>query len=125
MNLFNIGKYLLHSGKKSEFKIDCDALNVTELGTLVSLIIKKIPSFKEVIGVPTGGNRLESILKPYQKEDSNIVLIVDDVLTTGSSMEKIKNLYNCEVLGVVIFARGKCPDWIIPIFELNENFREF
>jgi hypothetical protein len=51
-------------------------------------------------------------------------LIVDDVLTTGASMEaaRAKLWPGSLPLGVVIFARGPCPDWVWPIFRLDPTF---
>jgi orotate phosphoribosyltransferase len=46
-------------------------------------------------------------------------LIVDDVLTTGKSMEEMRKKHsNVLTIGVVLFARGKCPKWVEPIFNM-------
>ena len=53
-------------------------------------------------------------------------LIVDDVLTTGKSMneiyEHLHTKHDKKTKGVVVFARSGCPDWITPIFQLNKIF---
>jgi len=53
------------------------------------------------------------------------LLIVDDVLTTGSSMEEVRKemgtYYQSE--GFVLFARGECPDWITPLFQMPGAIR--
>ena len=68
-------------------------------------------------GVPTGGTRLADALGPY-KTDEGVDLIVDDVLSTGASMEEARKQF-LDPIGVVIFARGQCPDWVYPVFEMH------
>ena len=50
------------------------------------------------------------------------VLIVDDVLTTGNSMNKLLHSLPYEhergIVGAVVFARGPCPTWIKPLFQM-------
>ena len=126
-NLLQIGQFTLHSGDESIFKIDCDALSDKDMETLAQIISNKI-EFSGVVGIPNGGKRLAKSLEKY-KENTGAILIVDDVLTTGDSMtqqfNKLKEIYrNKNITGFVIFARGKCPYWVIPMFELNENFRD-
>lgn len=121
MNLFQKKNLVLSSGQASDFKIECDALTDEDVETLAYLISKKF-EFAYVYGVPTGGNRLkEALLKYCDPKHTNKRLLVDDVLTTGESMEEMKKLFlfpQDPVQGVVIFARGKCPDWITPIFQM-------
>lgn len=123
MGIFQTGLYTLHSGEESTFKIECDVLTDSDLDTL-ALLIKDKFDFSLVIGIPTGGTRFAEALVKYEKHNkSNAMLIVDDVLTTGKSMEEYR--YNIldgrENIGVVIFARGPCPDWIVPIFQMWET----
>jgi hypothetical protein len=127
MNLFQKVNITLHSGGKSDFKIECDALTDTDFKTIAHLISKKYSPIISVYGIPTGGRKLEQFLKDYTVDTKKgYILIVDDVLTTGNSMEQFRkeiipttHLDICK--GVVIFARGKCPDWIEPIFQMWEN----
>lgn len=122
LNMFEKKKWVMHSGEESNFKIECDALTFVDWDTIAYLIVKCIP-FSEVVGIPRGGLKLSRILKDYIQW-SGPLLIVDDVLTTGKSMEKMKDVYleqyENDIVGVVLFARGKCPDWITPIFQMNE-----
>ena len=117
-NLFQLGKFNLHSGTVSHFKIDCDILTESDWATL-AYIIKESCIFSEVIGVPDGGLELASKLKKYRKKKANLVLIVDDVLTTGASMEIVRNKLMVPSRGIVVFARGQCPSWVIPIFQMD------
>lgn len=118
--LFQKGTIKLNSGLLSDFKIDCDALTNEDIECLAYLISKKL-KFREVYGVPTGGLRLEEKLKPYCIADDNLpVLICDDVLTTGNSMNRFREtLGSYDVIGVVIFSRGKCEQWIYSLFNYN------
>jgi len=131
LNLFQLGDFKLHSGKKSQWKIDCDALTEKDYETLAWIVGEEWKMmFRIVYGIPTGGLKFVKALDLYKKEDSNVVLIVDDVLTTGRSMEEKKteielfyqhNENITTIVGVVIFARGKCPKWVRPIFQMNNR----
>ncbi len=132
MNLFEQGKFILHSGQKTDFKVECDALTDKDIETLALLISKRY-AFGKVFGVPRGGTRLANALQKYCKlHHAAYWLIVDDVITTGASMEKyrqevaqqpaelneVDDYITPEFIGVVIFARGACPYWITPIFQM-------
>lgn len=121
-NLFQKVDIILNSGKPSDFKIECDALTDADIETFAYLISKKY-NFRGVVGVPTGGNRIEDALVKYCIDDDSLpLLIVDDVLTTGGSMIKHKKFYEdlgyTNIIGVVLFARGECPDWIDCVFKM-------
>lgn len=124
MNLFNSGEFTLNSGKTSFFKVDCDALTDEDIDCLARLIKDNIPLFAWVEGVPTGGLRLAEALKPLTEPDhTSIGLIVDDVMTTGNSMEKQRD--GRAAMGVVIFNRINkdsatiSPGWIKSIWRMS------
>jgi len=107
-----------HAGFTLNFKIECDALSDEDIESIAAMINRSM-RFRQVIGVPHGGIRLANALQKY-KTCNGITLLVDDVLTTGTSMEEAKKARNGEVVaGVVIFARGPCPDWVRSIFQLQ------
>ena len=119
MNLFEKKTFEMHSGDMEYFKIKCDALTDEDIETLAYIIARRIP-FYDVFGVPTGGVRIANALEKYKdKEGYGYFLIVDDVLTTGNSMEDAKQVCydKPEITGVVLFARGECPDWVFPVFQ--------
>lgn len=120
MNIFQTGEFTLHSGSLSNFKIECDALTDKDLDTIALLISQKF-DFKTVIGVPYGGTRLATKLRIYADPNSDNNLVVDDILTTGASMEEYRVTNDEENIGIVIFARGPCPEWVMPIFQMWDN----
>jgi len=124
MNLFEQKEFFMHSGDFSTFKIECDALTDKDIETLAYLIAMKFDFYRVQEVASSHKPRLGTALQRYVSEHSKNSLIVDDVLTTGSSMEEVRFSMWAEypedknVIGVVIFARGKCPDWITPILQL-------
>ena len=121
MSLFIRQNVTLHSGEESDFKIECDALTDEDIETIACLISKK-HAFKKIIAGPSNGQRLEKALKQYITPDEYLpVLVIDDVFTTGKSMEELRLKAEEHCTGVVIFARGECPDWIDPLFQMWEQ----
>jgi orotate phosphoribosyltransferase len=120
-NLFEKKIFTMHSGDTGHWKIECDALTDAELNALAYIISSKL-KFSSVIGVPKGGIKIAKALDKY-KSNRGLCLIVDDVLTTGNSMEEVKKQQaDRDVIGVVLFARGKCPEWVIPLFQMPKFF---
>lgn len=126
MPLIELGEFKSHSGIRLPWKINCDALTDEDIGALAKIISDKV-EFNDVYGIPKGGIRLEQALKPYAKNDPVYpMLIVDDVLTTGRSMEDALLNHGHgrdHTVGVVIFARGECPRWVTPIFTERWPFK--
>lgn len=122
-HLFQKIDFVSHSGLNLDFKLECDALTNDDWETLAYIISKKV-KFYDVFGVPRGGLVLAEKLKKYRTKDLNLpLLVVDDILTTGRSMEEMKKHCNdteCMggYIGVVVFARAKCPEWITPMFQM-------
>jgi orotate phosphoribosyltransferase len=111
--LFSVGLFTLHSGSLSGFRIDCDALTAGDIEALAALIAASVHPFSRVEGVPRGGLALAEALESYTQSPGGL-LIVDDVLTTGASMEEQRAGREAE--GVVVFARGLCPAWVWAVF---------
>lgn len=133
MNLFQKGDFTLSSGVKSDFKIDCDALTDEDIECIAHLIVTRLcPKFHKVVSVPTGGDRLAKALEQYLSPmpvdgSESLTLIVDDVLTTGGSINRmfrkvVDTDYETDhILGVVIFCRAsllETPSWVTPLFFL-------
>lgn len=122
MNLFEGKEFISHAGNLLSWKIEADVLTDKDLETLAKIVSDKIKFFL-VYGVPTGGSRFAAALNIYATlNDKDPVLIVDDVLTTGQSIIDLMNKFADDTIGVVIFARGKCPNRVLPIFQLNDHF---
>ena len=121
-------KFMSHSGEILPYKIECDTLTDGDIDTIAGIIASNT-TFGSVIGVPTGGLRLQYALGKYLGWGEK-TLIVDDVLTTGTSMEEMKKatiedhngwIFDEDIVGWVIFARGKLPDWINAVFTVTES----
>ncbi len=116
MPLFADQSFVGHAGGRLSFKIECDALSDQDLETIAG-IIGRTHLFGKVYGVPRGGLRLAAALQKHCLSYGQ-TLIVDDVLTTGTSMEEARRLIGEPSQGIVLFARGPCPTWIHPVFQL-------
>lgn len=117
MSLLQLADIVLHSGKKSKFKIECDSLTEEDWNTLAYLGSRIVGKFSKVYGIPRGGIPFARALEKYADNDGPL-LIADDVLTTGGSIvEKLRE--GC--VGLVAFARGKCPEGVKAIFYMNEE----
>lgn len=126
-HLFQHGDFILHSGAKSTWKIECDALTCDDWRGLAAIAITLLPRFTEVYGVPKGGIPLANAMFNYRattgEESPRLRLICEDVVTTGSSIEEFRKLIElergkCPTIGLTVFARGVCPDWILPLFQM-------
>lgn len=113
MSLFQLGEFRGASGILLPYKIECDALDINDLECIVSLAVKRLPSFSAVIGVPRGGIRVANVFRRYVQTKriyyelgvDDPVLIVDDVWTTGGSMQKYAKHFD-NWIGFVIFNRS-------------------
>lgn len=135
MTLFQKGKVQLRSGRESNYKIECDALTADDWAGIAAAMIEegvvKAKGFRTTFGVPRGGFALANALQPYAASGPEAnglpVLICEDIVTTGGSMERhLAHLRETKyiapetpVLGVVFIARGKCPDWVTPLLQMS------
>lgn len=112
MGLLQFGNFVLSSGRRSQFKIDCDSLSDVDIATAAAWLAEMLPPFGLVEGVPRGGLRLAEAMRPYAT--TGPLLICDDVSTSGASLERQRA--GREAIGAVLFARGPCPAWVTPLF---------
>ena len=116
--LFIKKDWVMHSGGTAHYKIECDALTDEDIDCLAFIIAQK-GKFSDVFGIPNGGVRLANSLRKFADKEG-VKLIVDDVLTTGTSMEEAKQKLGwSDAVGVVLFSRGPCADWIRPVFQMS------
>lgn len=114
--LFQSGSFCLSSGVRSSFKIECDSLTDGDWECLALLLSTRLPAFGSVEGIATGGTKLASQMKQYVT--AGPVLIVDDVGTTGNSLERQRA--GRKAVGAVVFARNQLPTWVKPLFKLYD-----
>lgn len=119
--------FTLHSGGQSQFKLEADALSREDCEAAAFWLLPTLGTFGSIEFVPSSSNLVpqwlaESLL-PHAVEGSRVVLICDDVLTTGRSMDE-KRAGRLGV-GAVIFARGPTPHWIRALLHLDPRCRGF
>ena len=123
-HLFQEVEFVGHSGDYLNWKIECDALDKEEWQCIARMIWERCPPFKEVIGIPRGGIAIAECLNDYATHNiDHPLMIVDDVLTTGGSMNYFLDQYfrNREpqpYIGWVVFARTQPPDWVTALFQM-------
>ncbi len=120
MTLFSEGEFEARSGVLP-WKVECEALTNAEWGWAAARVAERF-WIRAVHGVPTGGMKFANALKAHQDMHGECVLIVDDVLTTGASMEAARRAHTRGMIGlprvgIVMFARVKPAAWITPIWQ--------
>ena len=120
--LFTEQDFIGHSGDELHWKIECDALFPNEWKCIARMIfeIEKRP-FQAAIGIPRGGVELGRWLNEYSTQNAeHPYLIIDDVLTTGGSMNEFreKNFKEKESFGWVVFARKQPQPWVNALFQM-------
>ena len=131
MGLFQLGDFTLASGVKSKFRIECDALTTSDWAALAAMAVGVLPPFGRVAGVPRGGLPFAEALRGYADPRGPFVLIAEDVVTTGGSIaryaqlvqDETPGLHASQIYGVCVFARGTCPPWVTPLFQMPEVSR--
>ncbi len=117
MNLFQLGKFISHSGDELDWKIECDGLSIDDWKCLAFIASQKLPPFRDVVGIPRGGLVFARQLAEYAKPSHSLTIYADDVYTTASSL--LKSVGNrMDVIGCVAFARNPTPRWIVPVWRL-------
>ena len=121
--LFQSLNFKSHSGLELKWKIECDAISDPEWFTISQMIMEISPPFKEAVGIPRGGTKLGNLLNQYgtgKRKDP--ICIVDDVLTTGGSMNEFLRKRHwrnpTDYIGWVVFARIKPPEWVTALFQM-------
>ena len=117
ISLFQLGNFKSHSGEILPWKIACDRLRLEDWECLAVMLTEMIGPFGSVEGVPRGGIPFANAVSRYTTQGP--LLIVDDVFTTGRSMEAHRA--GRRSLGAVVFSRGAVvPGWVTPIFRMWE-----
>ena len=128
MTLFNVGNFESHSSGNLKWKVECDALTDADWDGIVQAAVELgllRTGYSQITPIPTGGVPFaESIKRNITWHMLGApVLFVDDVLTTGRSMEQARLALELKdfrfAKGIVAFARGPCPNWIKPVWRLG------
>ena len=125
IDLFQKIDFTSHAGLDLTWKIEMDALSHREWECISHMIRELSPPFREAIGIPRGGNVLGKLLNRHGTgKEEDPICIVDDVLTTGMSMDTYREEMDIErwqkscALGWVVFARIRPPKWIKALFQM-------
>ena len=124
MDLFQSINFKSHSGLDLSWKIEMDALSDPDWFTIKRMILELTPPFREAVGIPKGGVKLGDLLNEHATgKEGDPICIVDDVLTTGGSMEYFLTQYQRNrrpftAIGWVVFARTQCPPWVKALFQM-------
>lgn len=111
---------LLASGRRSAFKVECDELTDEEVDAACDLLAMAMVPFGSVAGVPHGGARVAASLARYVDPTSRVSLVVDDVWTTGGSMQRFMEANHLNAhRGAVLFARGPVPPWVTALWTIH------
>ncbi len=122
--LFQSMNFKSHSGLDLTWKIECEVFSDPEWFTISKMIMEHSTPFREVVGIPKGGVKLAALLNAYATgNEKDPICIVDDVLTTGSSMEYFLEQYQrnrrpLTAIGWVVFARTQTPNWVNALFQM-------
>ena len=125
-NLFVEETFVGHSGGTLHWKIEMDTLTDVEWKCIAKMIMEyETRPFQAAIGIPRGGLTLSMYLNDYSTQNpKDPYLIVDDVLTTGGSMEEFKEEHfkNKKVVGWVVFSRKNPASWIKTLFQMPKKW---
>ena len=123
IDLFQKVDFKSHAGLDLTWKIEMDALSRDEWECICTMIMEHTEPFGEAVGIPTGGVKLGKLLNQYGTgKDEDPILIVDDVLTTGGSMNDFYRKRHwrntTKYIGWVVFARTNPPEWVNALFQM-------
>lgn len=83
-----------HSGGRLYWKIECDALTSGDWQGLAWMVRERLyathgfKGFRAAVGIPRGGTPFAAALNQHANPHADVVLLVDDVWTTGGSMRQ-------------------------------------
>ncbi len=125
-NIFQLFDFTLPNGDSTIYKIECDHLTNEDIECFAKMVGHV--SFKSVEGIPRGGVAFAKALEKYIDPDSEVHLVVDDVLASGKSitdaMQAAFDRGEEVVRGIVIFSRGPKINNCVPIFQMHPFWSE-
>ena len=109
-NLLQWGSFTSAAGLPLAWKIECDAFTKEDWDCIARVMAPHLGPFGACFGVPRGGFAMAEAFKPFVSADWGApVLLVDDVWTTGKSMNAFANEYlvrGTTWIGCVVFTRN-------------------
>lgn len=125
MSLIQVGDFTLRSGRKSNYKIECDGITPAAWEGYAAIAGPRLV-FGQVFGVPRGGVPFAAALQKYTTPYSSVVLIAEDVFTTGGSMTRFRDTLvtngyvnpDAKVTGLALYGRGEPLDWVRILFQM-------
>lgn len=113
--IFELRRTTLSSGLVSGWRCNFERFDGPSVWCFATLIARRVGAFGRVEGVPTGGDALARCLARWEQPTSDVLLIVDDVLTTGESIRRQRN--GRKAVGWVVFDRSaefgiERPSWV-------------
>lgn len=113
--VFQLRRTTLSSGLVSGWKLNFERFDQPSVWCFAAQIARRAGAFGRVEGVPTGGEELARCLARWIQPTSDVLLIVDDVLTTGESIRQQRN--GRRATGWVVFDRSaefgiERPGWV-------------
>ena len=129
IDLFQKVNFKSHAGLDLTWKIEMDALSRDEWECIAEMIIELSVPFREAVGIPRGGTILGTLLNQHGTgKREHPICIVDDVLTTGGSMNEFKRKRQwrnpTKYIGWVVFARSRPPDWVNVLFQMTKKWAD-
>jgi hypothetical protein len=125
-SIFQLFNFTLPNGDSTFYKIECDNLTDEDIECFAKMVGHV--SFKSVEGIPRGGVPFAKALLKYADPESEVHLVVDDVLASGKSMtDAMQAAFDRGeevVRGVVIFSRGPKINNCVPIFQMHPFWSE-
>lgn len=134
MSIFQRGTFILNSSNVSRWKLELDDATDEEIATFAYMAIDtcRVPCFGSIVPVPKGksaskvdnAKRIADAMQRYVIPDVRTTLIVDDVFTTGGSINQCREGYAAQhpgiyVSGFVIFARSPTFGWVNALFTMG------
>jgi hypothetical protein len=122
--MFRHGKFQGAGGGELQWKIDCDSLTFDDWDCIARVALARLPPIQAVVSVPRGGDQLAEafadLLVGGQIPQDGVLLIVDDVWTTGTSMFREADKWeHVPWHGFVLFARGPVPSNVTAMFRTD------
>jgi hypothetical protein len=125
-SIFQLFNFTLPNGDSTFYKIECDNLTDEDIECFAKMVGHV--SFKSVEGIPRGGVPFAKALLKYTDPESEVHLVVDDVLASGKSitdaMQAAFDGGEEVVRGIVIFSRGPKLNNCVPIFQMHPFWSE-